>query len=393
MGKGRPVRRILFPIGEREFVSVQERLLHIPLRLAKAGFSVDVVIYKKEIYEKADGFFKGINNINLIYLKSKPLIWSPHQRDDFVKIFIKHTFDLFIPGTDMKYWKTAAYDDFRGHIASYSFSGLGTDYDLLLMPLPSFDEPPSAECDVFYSTLIFHAKERGVPIAGLQIYPVIHTSLFYIKILDFFIVKEEFEREYYQKCGIEEKRVFVLDIPDENYSISTVEDIYKNLMFDEKISIEKDEIGILIINHPKYRPQINEVINVLCGLHIKKAIYFQKKGYFVRELSESQIIDELIKPIFEKAKMNFYIVEEGSIVKLLMLCDVIIATTYIVPLSFAAKYNKSAIVYNPLKKAMTFKDGVAYLNDKKALIDAVTNRLLKKQSYNSISEIVKRIIK
>jgi hypothetical protein len=392
VSKGGSIKRILFPIGEKELVSVQERLLHIPLRLAESGFSVDVVLYKKEIHEKAEAFFKDNPNINVIYLQSASLVWSPQQRDDFVRIYIKHTFDFFIPGTDMRYWKASAFDDFRGHIASSSFS-FNSDYDLLLMPLPSFDEPPSTECDVFYSSLIFHAKEKGVPIAGLQIYPVVHTPLLYMKILDFFIVKEEFEKEYYLKHDIEGKKVFVLSTPDENYCLSTVEDIYKNLVFDEQINIEKDEIGILIVNHPKYRPQINEVLQALSRLNIKKSVFFYKRGYHVRELSEEQIIDEIIRPALEKVGGKYYIVHEGALVKLVMLCDVIIATTYIIPLSFAARYNKSAVVYNPLKKAIAFEDGVSYLNDKMALMDIVSTQLSKKQGYSSISDIVKRMIK
>ena len=393
MGKRGAVRRILFPIGEREFVSVQERLLHIPLRLAKSGFNVDVATYKKEIHEKAESFFKDNPNINVIYLQSASLIWSPQQRDDFVRIYIKHTFDLCVPETDMKYWKASAFDDFRGHIAAHSFPGLETDYDLLLMPIPSFDEPPSTECDVFYSTLIFNAKEKGVPVAGLQIYPVMHTPLLYLRILDYLIVKELFEKEYYRKYGIEEERISVLNVPDENYCISTVEDTYKNLMFDEKINVEKDEVGVLIVNHAKYRPQINEILQTLSKLNIKKSVFFYKRGYFVRELSEDQIVDEMIKPALEKVGGKYYIIQEGSIAKLIMLCDVIISPTYIIPLSFATKYNKSAVVFNPLKSAVTFGDGVSFLNDKKALMDAITAHLSKKQRYNSINDIVKRMIR
>jgi len=386
-------KRILFPLGEKELSSVQERLLHIPSRLAKAGFVVDVVTYNEEIHEKAKFFFKNTANVSPISLKSTPLVWSPQQRDDFVRIYIKHTFDLLIPETDLKYWKASAFDDFRGHIAPYSFSGLETDYDLLLMPIPSFDEPPSAECDVFYSTFIFYAKEKKIPIAGLQIYPVMHTPLLYKEILDYFIVKEEFEEEYYRKWGIEGERIVVLNGPEDNYCLSTIEDIYKNLMFDEQIDIGMDEIGILIVNHPKYRPQINEALEALSRLDIKKSVFFLKRGYDVRELSEEKIIEEIIRPSLEKVGGKYYIVQEGALVKILMLCDVIIATTYIIPLSFAAKYNKSAIVFNPLKSAATFEDGVSFLNDKKALMDAITAHLAEKQRYNFISDIVKRMIK
>lgn len=386
-------KKILFLIGEREFVSVQERLLHIPLRLAKSGFDVDVATYKEELHEKAVSFYKNASNVRTIFLKSKPLIWSPQQRDDFVRIFIKHTFDLFIPDTDLKYWKTSAFDDFRGHIASYAFSGLEGDYDLLLMPLPSFDEPPSAECDVFYSTLIFHAKEKGIPIAGLQIYPVLHTPLLYRKILDYFIVKEEFEKEYYRGCSVGGDKIFVLNAPEDNYCLSTIEDIYKNLMFDEQISVETDEVAILIVNHPKYRPQIKEVLEALSKLNIKKSVFFLKRGYDVRELSEEQIIEEIIKPAIERVGGKYYIVQEGALVKLLMLCDVIIATTYIIPLNFALRYDKTAIVYNHLKSEGMFEDGVSFLNNRNALIKAVLSSYDKKRTYIPISDIVKRIVK
>lgn len=384
-------KRVLFLVGEKELLSVQERLLHIPSKLAKAGFQIDVVTYKEDLYEKAKTFFKDTPNINLILLKSTQLVWSAQQRDDFVRIYIRHTFDLFIPGTDLKYWKTSAFDDFRGHIASQAFSGLKEKYAVLLMPLPSFDEPPSTECDVFYSTFIFYAKELKIPVVGLQIYPVIHTPLIYREIIDCFVVKDRHEKDYYQQCGIEDKNIFILDSPEDNYCLCTIEDIYKNLMFDEQINIPKDEISVLIVNHPKYRPQIKDALEALSRLNIKKSVFFLKRGYDVRELSEETIIQEIIMPSLEKVGGRYYVVQEGALVKLLMLCDVIIATTYIIPLSFATKYNKLAIVFNPLKYAETFEEGVSFLNDKKALINAIATHFSKKQQYISIADIVKRI--
>lgn len=390
-GKAR-AKRILFPLGEKENSSVQERLLHLPLRLAKEGFSVDVVTYKKDLYEKAESFFKNTANITLKLMKSVPLVWPPHQRDDFVKIFIRHTFDLYMPGTDMKYWKTAAFDDFRGHVSSQAFSGLEGSYDLLLMPIPSSDEPPSTDCDVFYSTVVFFAKENNISTAGLQIYPISHTPLIFLRSFDYFIVKEEFEKEYYINHGIEDSRIFILDGHEENYCLSTVEDIYKNLMFSDQISIERDEIGVLIVNHSKFRPQIKEIIEALSELNIKKSIYFQKRGYHVRELSEDQIVDELIRPALAKAGGKHYIVQEGALVKVLMPCDIIIAPVYIIPLSFAVQHDKCAIVYNPLKKAVQFQDGVLFLNNKKSIMETVMAYFEKKQKRTYISDIVERII-
>ncbi|BCB96080.1 hypothetical protein JZK55_10020 [Dissulfurispira thermophila] len=393
MSKSIVGKKILFLVGDKEFASVQERLFHIPSKLAKNGFLVDVVTYNEDVYEKAKVFFKGVDNINPILLKSTPLIWSPQQRDDFVRIYIRHTFDLFIPGTDLKYWKTSAFDDFRGHIASHSFSGIEMDYNLLLMPIPSFDEPPSIVCDVFYTTFIFHAKEKGIPVAGLQIYPVLHTPVLYMKIMDYFIVRALFEKEHYERNGVEGSKIFILDMPYENYCISTIEDTYKNLMFDKQFDIQDDEIAILIVNHAKYRQQINEVLQALSKIDIKKTLFFYKRGYHVRELSEDEIIEEIIKPYLERVGGKHYIVHEGSIAKLIMLCDVIIATTYIVPLTFAAQYQKVAVVYNPLKKAATFEDGVSFLNDSNTLRHIVKERFFKKKSYNSIDEIVKGIAK
>jgi hypothetical protein len=148
----------------------------------------------------------------------------------------------------------------------------------------------------------------------------------------------------------------------------------------------------LIVNHPKYRPQIKEALEALSQLNIKKSVFFLQRGYDVRELSEEKIIEEIIKPSLERVGGRYYVVKEGALVKLLMLCDVIIATTYIIPLSFAAKYNKLAIVFNPLKYAITLEEGVSFLNDKKTLIKAIAAHFSEKQKYNSIVDIVKRMI-
>ncbi|MEW6417020.1 MAG: hypothetical protein AB1480_02740 [Nitrospirota bacterium] len=388
------MKRILFPIGEREMLATQGRLMYLPERIASPDVTVDIITYSNEVFEKTGNFWKNNNNINVVLSDPNPLVIPADFRDNLVKIFIPQIKDILIPDTDLSLWKVAAFDDFRGHISSFTFPDLKGDYDLMLLPFPSFDEPPPDKSDAFYSTIIFLAKERGIPIVALQIYPVFNTPVLFVKIADYFIVKSEFERQYYEQRGIEKGKIFILNDIKDCYCLDTIEDVYKNLLFDEqikKIELTSDELVVLIINHPRFRAQIKEILKLLGSLNTPKTVFFLKRGYHVRDLSEDQIINDLIREDLKRIKGRFFIAEDGSLVTLLMLSDLIISTSYIIPLQFASKYNKVAVVFNPLFPKTPSHNGVTFINNLNVLLEVISLCISAKKTDVSIGDILKKV--
>ena len=72
-------------------------------------------------------------------------------------------------------------------------------------------------------------------------------------------------------------------------------------MLNKEISVDKDTLGIVIINHTKNRVQLQEIVNTIKELNIKKSVYFVLRNYAVRDLHENDIFNDYMKPHLQKS--------------------------------------------------------------------------------------------
>lgn len=388
------MQKILFPIGEKELSATQGRLLHIPDALAMSGYAVDILTYNDEGYSKAVDVYKNNDRVNVKITKARKVAVLYSFRDDLLKTFIKQTHHLFIPGTDVRLYKLTAFDDFWGHIESYTYPDIDVSkYNLILMPLPSDEDVPPPECNAFYSAICFMAKEKTIPLVGLQLYPVVHTPPVFIKTMDYFIVKEEHERKYLKQWGMTDEKIYLLTDEKEAYYLSTIEDTYKNLMINSGVDVAKNEICIVIINHPKFRAFIRDILIAVGRTDIPKIVLLMKRGYNVKELKEEDIINDIYMDVIKKIKGRAYIIDSESTARLLMVADIVVSPSYITPLKFAATYNKLSIVYNPLYKDTAYDDKVVFIDETKKLEDAVISLYNKKIARTYLSDIAAKLFK
>lgn len=393
--KSRPVsaaRRVLMVAARVDVDATQGRYLWLVRRLAEAGYAVDVMTHAEEVEQRAREQLNSVANVKVIRNKAKQVYWPPHRRDDIVKTFIKQNSDLIVPGTDLPYWKTAAYDDFRGHVSSYTFDPLDPDYDLVMASFPSVDEPPAMEADVLLSTALFHAREHGIPLAGIQIYPARQCPRNYQRLFDHLIVRNEDERNYYVHSGIAPESLWVLSDPRDNYAVTTIEDTYRNFMYDESLPSRKEELGIVIVNNARFRAQVIQAITAIGECPFAKTLCFVKLKYEIREISEDQIFDELVKPHLDALGREYYIADITSVPKLAMVFDVMIATTFIAPLTFARNYGKGAVVFNPLRVHAGEEQGVSLLSRTRDLKEYLTTLYASKQRTTGIVDAVRGIL-
>lgn len=386
-------KRILLPIGERELISTGGRLPKLAERLASQGYSVDLLAHTEALYEKLQECCKEGDRVKVLSTRQDERFWTMIQRDRFAKTFIRLTHDIVIPGTDMKFWKATGFDDFLWNVSPGVYPKITQKYDLVLLPIPSVEEGPSTSCDVFFTHVIYYAKENKVPVAGLQIYPVCDNPPIYANMLDYFVVREEFERDFLQDSGIQEDRIFLLDDRKDNYCLSLVEDPYRALVIDSEFSFGNDQLGIVLVNHPMNRIQLNEIIDLVAEIDVKKYFFFCFVDYAVKELHEKDIFNDFIMPNLKNKIRQFYTVEAGGIIRALMLSDVIIATTYIMGVGFAKTYKKKGIVYNPLKPTVSHFEDVLFTHSKQAVKEAILEQYQKKQRISTIVDIVGRILK
>ena len=148
------MKKILFPLADKEYAVIER--VHFLLKSLSKSFIVEVLIASKDVHEGISKKLKGCENVILRLAEPKYLPFNFDFRNDLARIFIQYTDNICIPNTDLKLWKTAAFDDFWGHVSNISFPEItGIDADIVLLPVISFEDSPWEEADVFYTTFVF----------------------------------------------------------------------------------------------------------------------------------------------------------------------------------------------------------------------------------------------
>ncbi len=76
---------------------------------------------------------------------------------------------------------------------------------------------------------------------------------------------------------------------------------------------------------------------------------------------------------------------------LMMFSDVILSASYLIPLSFAEKYGKTSVVYNPVTVPLEHYRGVTFLTDRKKLRTAIEDAYQLKRQGRSLQDALKRL--
>lgn len=391
MARNKPLR-ILFPIGDREVNATEGRILRLLKRLADDGHSIDLMTCMDDIFQRACDQFAKSPNIKPILVKREERFWTMTQRDSFAKAFIALTHDMILPGTDMKYWKLVGFDDFLWNVSPGVYPPIEEKYDLVLKPIPSLAESPSNSVDALYTQVIHYAKHNNIPLAGIQVYPSYDVPPLYPYLMDHFIVSEPNERGQYLEFGVSADRIHLITDLHDGYCMSTIQDVYKNLMFEKDFVHSDKGLYVAVVNNGRNRTQIYDIIDTISSVKFPKKVFFCLLNYAVKELHENDIFNDLIKPRLEKGIGNYGLVESGGLIKALMMCDVILSTSYIVPLSFAKRYEKKGVVYNPLLERNLHVSDIDYVDTKEALSQLLRDSYREKQSKRTFGDAIKGIM-
>lgn len=385
--------KILFAVGPRELEGTSQRLLCLISKLANYGFHLDVMSYDAKACEQLKTHFAAQKNVECVHLSHEERFWTMAQRDGFAKTFIKLFHDRRIPGTDHYFYKMSGFDDYLWNVSSIIFPKIQKKYDLIVIPVPSSQEAPPAQCDMFYTALAFHGKQNQIPLMGLQIYPITAIPPIYIHIMDYWVVNEILTQTFLIDQKVSQDQIYYLNDLKDNYCISMIEDPYKNHMFGEDYKITKDKLAIIVVNHSRYRRHILEIIEVISSLKIPKILFFTFQGFTVKELHEKDIFEDLIKPEIVKRIGNFYGIEPGHLPPVMMQCDILLSASYFLPLSFMARYGKLGVVYDPLAPANPYMNEVKFVQNKDSLKEVLMEFYHNKQKIQGIQDIVQEVLK
>jgi len=385
--KSKP-KKILFPLCEKEIAATESRILRLVKSLAEAGHSIDILTRDHSVADLVTETFGAVEAIKLYHKMPDERFWTMQERDSFAKTFTKLNHDLTMPGTEIKYWKLAAFDDFLWNVSAGVYPKLDKLYDLIVFPIPSVSQPPSVTADVLNTHVIYYAKEHQLPIVGLQVHPIFDIPDVYHWLVDYVVVKEHFERQYYVDYGFQPERVFVVDDIIDRYCLATVQDVYLDLALKSEIKVGKNQLVVALVNHAKNRYPLYEIIDAIAQFHGEKVVFFDMLNYAVKDLHERDIFDDLIRPKLEQKIGAFYTADEHALVETLMLCDVFLSTSYMVQSSFATRYGKTAVVHNPLIQKVPYIKGVIYTESKDELLRHITEQYERKRSQRTVTQII-----
>ena len=237
------------------------------------------------------------------------------------------------------------------------------------------------------------AKEAGRKLIGYQLYPVFDSAYLMPRLMDAIIVRKDYEREFHVSIGIPPEKIYLLTDPRDVYSLSTIEDPYYNTIFSSEAQVPCDELGLTIINHVKFRPQIRQIFKAIKETKIPTVLSMIRREYTVMDSSEDQVIEELYMDDIKQLGCRFNLVEIQNLVPTIMSSDVVIGPTYVGPLELAARYHKKAWVYNPLNEAMRDIEGVEFINREKELCEALSNALSDKKNIIGMLDIVNEVVR
>ena len=386
------MKKLLFPVSERDYFATSGRICHLLIELSKY-FMVEVVTISKEVYDDINKKIGSTSsNLRARIILEEPLPVTYSLRDDLAKEFVKYTYDMVVPGTDLKLWKTTAFDDFWGHISGNSFPEIACiDADIVLFPLMNYDEAISDVVDVFYTTLLFDAKEAGIKVAGYQVYPVVESGLLMAGLMDALIVRKEYEKQFYIKKGIAPEKIWVLTDNRDIYSLSTIEDVYKNHLYNSQIAIRRSELGVVVFNHARFRPQLREVFRVITETGIPVVLFLVRRNFVIREFTEDKIIEGVLLKDLQKIKGRFCVVGPDSVVPVVMLSDVVISPSYISPVEFAAQHEKDAWIYNPMNDPMPDFNGVTFIKSPDKLARSLKRAYKTKHDIVGVTDIINEL--
>jgi hypothetical protein len=378
--------KILIPLSKWDVNTSTNRLKLLPALLRNYGHDIEVVTTSLDL---KDDLIKENNGLKVYMPESISFPDSFKFRDDLVKTFIQRTIDINIPNTNLPFWKVTAFDDFRGHIVPHSYRTPIMNYDLILIPLPSFEDPMPDTDDIFYTHLFSEAKSRGVKIVFFQLFPVHAAPMLFLRFGDYYILRSQFERDFLIKKGLELRKIRILTHPIDIYLTSLIADPYMDLVLD-KLSPQRDTLNVSIINHAKYRPQIREVLALLNSLKTRMTLNFIKRNYTIRNLSETEIVGEILdQELTDKNNIDLNLTDTSAMAKTVMSSDIIISPFFLNALNLAVTYNKSAIIHNKWFKGALMPKGISVTSTVAELRGEIDKVIEEKNSYISISDILK----
>jgi len=132
---------------------------------------------------------------------------------------------------------------------------------------------------------------------------------------------------------------------------------------------------------------------VLDSMKLPMTVFFMKRRYVVRDISEDDVIREFYLDDIDRLNVTCRasIEEPDARGSLIMQSDVIISPSFLTTLEFASRYDRLSIVYNPLYRKLALQKGVVFINDRVTLEKTLRDAYARKTAQITFPEVADRV--
>ena len=378
--------KILFPLIRWDLESSAGRLLDLGGRMGRAGIEVDFITTSDDLAERIRSRCPG-RPVHLAERQRVMISWD--FRDELARPYIRKTYDLSVPGTDLPFWKVTAFDDFRGHVSNVAFRIPPLACDAVVLPLPSTEDGhPDVEA-IFFTRLFSEARIAGIPIVFFLLYPVVAAPRLFLRFGDLYIVRDEFESSFLEWAGVPPEKIDRIEHPVERYFLDVVADPYMDgFLKDPDFPLPEARPAVTVVNHPKHRPQVREILRLLARSPRKPLVYLVRRNYTVRSLTEEEILGEILEQETRGSGAEFRRVDAPNLHRAVLASDIVLAPFFLTAMPFARRYGRATIIHNPRFTDMPLPEGIRVTSTEEELGRSL-EALLAHPPRRSFAEILK----
>jgi hypothetical protein len=312
--------------------------------------------------------------------------------------------DVRLPNLNITFWKVSLLDDFVGSWET-EFHHIPPDFSsfsAVIVPFFSVSRPPSF--GGYYQFQLYRtAKEKGIPIIGVEIQTIdrryYYQNLFY----DYYIVKHKSSYVFLRELGIPEKRIFLLKkkyssiLSDSDYTFAA----NLKFLFDDLSLIPEVFSGkpvITLIHRLSERFAFRELLRALSQLSVDfTPVVVTHPDIHTISLREKEVVQQAYQDEIAKLPGRELLILEtprNNLSFLTLFSDIIISVSPHIVADYPFK-SDDILVFNPL-----YQHSVQYYPEIKnfftkgtLLISYIEKRISSDQPRCSFRNVISKIVK
>ena len=210
---------------------------------------------------------------------------------------IRQTGDVVIQGSSLPMWKIMAMDDFMGSLLLLGAQpAVPLSADLIIVPLMGVDNNTKEGC-CLYTWMVAQAREKGIPIIGLEVSPLGNKFSLSQLPADHYAVKSRWSKDFLVRQGIAQAQQVSVLKWEEAYCLWPGREEHTEAYLDKEadlrriLGISRDRFVVLIPHHFTFLWEIRKILEALGQISQPLSVVIRvNPEAFRRQYSEREIV-------------------------------------------------------------------------------------------------------